>query len=933
MFKKFALIVFVICGVYAHALSVQRPSSPITVDGKLDEAAWQNATRHGNFARMKSQAGKPLKDQTEFSVLADDEAVYLGIRCFDSDMANVAWNGNIWGSDAIEMFISPVGNPIEYYHFGVSCSNARYNMFFAEAGTIRPDSNFAPFWASATSKDDKAWYLEVRIPYSAFYMTRTRMWSSKWLLNITRTQTHGGGLSTWSPLKDSFHESKVFRAIDGFPKRREIEDVYIPVVVGDFTSLNGNTIKGDLVVNIEGNNAYTGIWDMTVEVPGGSTVKMPVEIDYGNNKFQVKDLDFPASEQRSHKVKVTLKKGDVELGRYFPVAAEYKPIDIKLTWPQYANNYYPGQDASRIAGKIRYKVAPKDIGNSYVELKIGDKTRKYGLSKGEITFEHKMKELAEGEKLDLTARLVTGGKEVARKEIWARRLASPAKGGDVVWIQDGHLVRNGKPYFMRGIYSPGYRGGTRIADIFEKQKDYVCVNEALTFTLEPMRLCPDMNIEAKEATKDVKPCQKLFDQVAKVIEKNRGKNFLGYYISDEPECRSISPIYLKHIYDFVKEKDPYHPVFSCTRAPMRYMDCVDVFMMHTYISPMFSGNERFLAVPVEKVREQIREVADLNRPDKVAGFTGQLYSYKTRNKYADYPTWDELQAQTWTALANGSKVNYPFVYHDVYDRSYMFEAFAYHNQCIMELEDWFLSPKVSYLNIQADKKPDCTLFENAGVKLLVMVNLFPEPVTARLADSRINGTWHEFRGDAVLKLRSNAEISFAPYQVYVLSSKPIKSSFQPLKEVIAKFKADESQVLGKGNLLLNKGDEIEMDASEVDLLAFAKKKICDGGTKMLAWGSNNYKKQQWFEMDFPKVSPLFKKIKIYGHNLKNPSFQIWKAGDWKELKPTETQEDVQEWSKSFTFDKPYKTVKLRVSFSDLVPGKDSVEIYEIEMYK
>jgi hypothetical protein len=86
-------------------------------------------------------------------------------------------------------------------------------------------------------------------------------------------------------------------------------------------------------------------------------------------------------------------------------------------------------------------------------------------------------------------------------------------------------------------------------------------------------------------------------------------------------------------------------------------------------------------------------------------------------------------------------------------------------------------------------------------------------------------------------------------------------------------------------------------------------------------------------MDFPKVSPLFKKIIIYGHNLKNPSFQIWKAGDWKELTPTETQEDAQEWSKSFTFDKPYKTVKLRVNFLDLVPGKDSVEIYEIEMYK
>ena len=90
-------------------------------------------------------------------------------------------------------------------------------------------------------------------------------------------------------------------------------------------------------------------------------------------------------------------------------------------------------------------------------------------------------------------------------------------------------------------------------------------------------------------------------------------------------------------------------------------------------------------VPIEKVRAQMHEVVDAGRPDRVAGFTGQFFSYKFNNKYADYPTWDELHAQTWTAFANGSKVHYPYAYHDIDDKMYMYEAFAYQNQAIRTL--------------------------------------------------------------------------------------------------------------------------------------------------------------------------------------------------------------------------------------------------------
>ena len=87
------------------------------------------------------------------------------------------------------------------------------------------------------------------------------------------------------------------------------------------------------------------------------------------------------------------------------------------------------------------------------------------------------------------------------------------------------------------------------------------------------------------------------------------------------------------------------------------------------------------------------------------------------------------------------------------------------------------------------------------------------------------------------------------------------------------------------------------------------------------------------EQDFPRVSPLFRTIKVYGYNLKNPSVTIWKAGEWRELKPVEVKENAEEWSKTLTFDKEYKSVKVRITFNDLKSGTDEIEIYEVEMYK
>ena len=155
----------------------------------------------------------------------------------------------------------------------------------------------------------------------------------------------------------------------------------------------------------------------------------------------------------------------------------------------------------------------------------------------------------------------------------------------------------------------------------------------------------------------------------------------------------MSPVYLKYLYDFISELDPYHPVISCSRNADRFIECADIMRTHPYISPTVSGGKRYLQIPIDRVRNYLQDITKFKRPDKIAGFTGQYFSYKYNNFAADYPTWEELESMTWSGLAQGARHFQSYAYHDLGDRPRIYEATRYFNQSIIALENQLLSNK------------------------------------------------------------------------------------------------------------------------------------------------------------------------------------------------------------------------------------------------
>ena len=936
------LIMILFCAALSISAQVKIVKSQLPLDGKLTGNGWDEVSGQSDFKGLKARGKTKPSAQTVFKVAVDRNNLYMSILCREDKMEKLQRSGrkdNLWSTDVVEVFFSPGGQPDEYYQFTVSSANVRYAMFYGEAGVIRPDP-YLPFWESKVFYGKDHWLIQLKIPFSAFYLTRNAQWSSEWLMNVARSRKPVSELSSWSPLLNGFHESKNFRKFKGFPKRNPAQDVMIRKAVPVIRNFRGGVYSGPLVLTAEVNPAAAGEYELIVEEPEGKSSKHRITLKAGVRTVTVPKTEYLRKAQGKTELKLTLKslKTGTVFGRSYPVDIVYEPVGIALTSPGYKRNFYPGQDHSRIAGKLRLRLSDEQKKSATVELSLSGgglakKMQKFKADRDTVAFSFDSKALKEGGKAMLTAKLIDGGREITSVSRTVTRLKKNA--GSMVWIENGALVKNGKPWYPRHIYAMGYKGGKAFDARF--RADNLAMTPFKLASVEPGRLI--RGIEAKEATRDVKPSKALLEKVRQRVEKMRNRPDIDmYYICDEPECRHISPVYLKYIYDYVSELDPYHPLATCTREADRYLDCADVFPTHAYISPIVSGGKRLLSKPIHQVRNHLQDVTKFQRPDKTVGFTGQFFSYKFNNLLADYPTWEELESMSWSAIVQGSRFHYPYAYHDLGDRPQIYEGFRYLNQSIGALESLLLSSRKHPVKaVDPENMIDTLLVEDGNATLLIVVNLKNGPLKTVISAEHLKKfpSLFEFRGEGSRKIE-NGELKLAmkPYECVILTSKKLDKGLKSRTQVMQEVEAQNKARAARGSLLFEKEGTFEIDTSNPGGGVLGSRqstlvKVCDGVIDMLAW-TGNQSKPNWFELHFRKNPPKFSKIGVYGLFGGTPEVKIWKFGEWKKLVPKEVK--TGKYSAVLDFGEELKSVKIHLDFKN-DPKKKNVELYEIELLK
>ena len=187
-----------------HAIPVPsanavRAAGPIAVDGKLDEAAWQNAQPITDFKQYDPHEGQPGTERTEVRFLFDDDALYIGAMMYDKLGATgvtstVVRRDNNFNSDFFEFVIDSYHDHLSRAFFFINPAGSRQDQL--GIGTSCCDGGWDPVYDVGTRITNEGWVAEVRIPFNQLRFSSNP--SQTWGLQVRRFIQRTNEYVAWS---------------------------------------------------------------------------------------------------------------------------------------------------------------------------------------------------------------------------------------------------------------------------------------------------------------------------------------------------------------------------------------------------------------------------------------------------------------------------------------------------------------------------------------------------------------------------------------------------------------------------------------------------------------------------------------------------------------------------------------------------------------
>ena len=190
-------------------IEVIKTLDPPVIDGRLDDKTWKSAGKIENF--IWADGIRKPHEATEAYLLWDDQNLYIGIRCYESNMdkikiSNTEKDEEIWDDDNIQIIIDPTPETeTDYYHITINPIGTTYDQEISRADIERRrtiESNLGKKWNSegafSTDIRDNFWTVEASIPISSFTKIKHQE-GDVWRLNLHRIEQQRKEYTYWSP--------------------------------------------------------------------------------------------------------------------------------------------------------------------------------------------------------------------------------------------------------------------------------------------------------------------------------------------------------------------------------------------------------------------------------------------------------------------------------------------------------------------------------------------------------------------------------------------------------------------------------------------------------------------------------------------------------------------------------------------------------------
>ncbi len=189
--------------VRRSAETVRAVAGVPVIDGRIDDDAWSAAPLLDGWQQQRPNPGATPTHNTTARILYDDQAIYVGLRMYDSAPDSIAgqlvrrdYTGY---SDWIQVVFDSYNDRRTAFRFAVNPSGAVKDAFHFD--DVQEDLGWDAVWEAATATDSLGWTAEFRIPFSQLRFGACGAVGCRWGLQLLRDVARLNERGSWAPMQ------------------------------------------------------------------------------------------------------------------------------------------------------------------------------------------------------------------------------------------------------------------------------------------------------------------------------------------------------------------------------------------------------------------------------------------------------------------------------------------------------------------------------------------------------------------------------------------------------------------------------------------------------------------------------------------------------------------------------------------------------------